>query len=255
MSATPMVKAEGVHKSFGLVEVLKGIDLEVAPREVFCLVGPSGSGKSTFLRCINHLEKINAGRLSVDGELVGYRQQGDKLYELKDREVAAKRRDIGMVFQRFNLFPHMTALENVMEAPVQVKRESKAAARERALSLLERVGLTGKEHNYPSQLSGGQQQRVAIARALAMEPKLMLFDEPTSALDPELVGEVLDVMRSLAVDGMTMIVVTHEMGFAREVGDALVFMDDGVVVEAGHPRDVLTRPQHERTKAFLSKVL
>ncbi|MEO3843580.1 MULTISPECIES: amino acid ABC transporter ATP-binding protein [unclassified Streptomyces] len=250
-----MVRAEGVHKSFGLTHVLKGIDLEVAPREVFCLVGPSGSGKSTFLRCINHLEKINAGRLYVDGHLVGYRQQGNKLYELKEREVAAQRKDIGMVFQRFNLFPHMTALENVMEAPVQVKRESKATARERALRLLDRVGLADKAGGYPTQLSGGQQQRVAIARALAMEPKLMLFDEPTSALDPELVGEVLDVMRDLAESGMTMIVVTHEMGFAREVGDALVFMDDGAVVESGHPRDVLTNPQHQRTKTFLSKVL
>ncbi|MEU7040516.1 amino acid ABC transporter ATP-binding protein [Streptomyces varsoviensis] len=250
-----MVKAEGVHKSFGPTHVLKGIDLEVAPREVFCLIGPSGSGKSTFLRCINHLEKINAGRLSVDGELVGYRQHGNKLYELKDREVAEKRRDIGMVFQRFNLFPHMTAIENVMEAPVQVKREAKAVARERAERLLDRVGLADKAANYPAQLSGGQQQRVAIARALAMEPKLMLFDEPTSALDPELVGDVLDVMRSLAEDGMTMIVVTHEMGFAREVGDSVVFMDDGVVVEAGHPREVLTNPRHERTKSFLSKVL
>ncbi|MEV0262537.1 amino acid ABC transporter ATP-binding protein [Streptomyces sp. NPDC050617] len=250
-----MVKAEGVHKSFGPTHVLKGIDLEVAPREVFCLIGPSGSGKSTFLRCINHLEKVNAGRLSVDGELVGYRQQGNKLYELKDREVAEKRRDIGMVFQRFNLFPHMTAIENVMEAPVQVKREAKAVARERAERLLDRVGLADKAANYPAQLSGGQQQRVAIARALAMEPKLMLFDEPTSALDPELVGDVLDVMRSLAEDGMTMIVVTHEMGFAREVGDSVVFMDDGVVVEAGNPREVLTNPRHERTKSFLSKVL
>ncbi|MFE0331908.1 amino acid ABC transporter ATP-binding protein [Streptomyces sp. NPDC058960] len=251
----PMVKAEGVHKSFGSAHILKGIDLEVNPREVFCLIGPSGSGKSTFLRCINHLEKISAGRLYVDGDLVGYRQKGDKLFELKEREVAAQRRDIGMVFQRFNLFPHMTALENVMEAPVQVKRESRAAARERAQRLLDRVGLGDRTGHYPAQLSGGQQQRVAIARALAMEPKLMLFDEPTSALDPELVGEVLDVMRDLAEDGMTMIVVTHEMGFAREVGDSLVFMDDGVVVEAGHPREVLTNPQHERTKSFLSKVL
>ncbi|WUH57740.1 amino acid ABC transporter ATP-binding protein [Streptomyces sp. NBC_00442] len=250
-----MVKAEGVHKSFGPAHILKGIDLEVAEGEVFCLIGPSGSGKSTFLRCINHLEQINAGRLYVDGDLVGYRQKGDKLYELKDSEVALKRRDIGMVFQRFNLFPHMTAVENVMEAPVQVKRESKSVARERALKLLDRVGLADKAGNYPSQLSGGQQQRVAIARALAMQPKLMLFDEPTSALDPELVGDVLDVMRGLAEDGMTMIVVTHEMGFAREVGDSLVFMDDGVVVEAGHPRDVLTNPQHDRTKSFLSKVL
>ncbi|MFC5724799.1 amino acid ABC transporter ATP-binding protein [Streptomyces gamaensis] len=250
-----MVKAEGVRKSFGAVEVLKGIDLEVAPREVFCVIGPSGSGKSTFLRCINHLEKINAGRLYVDGQLVGYRQQGNRLHELKDREVAEQRRDIGMVFQRFNLFPHMTALENVMEAPVQVKGETKSVARERAVRLLDRVGLADKAAGYPSQLSGGQQQRVAIARALAMEPKLMLFDEPTSALDPELVGDVLDVMRSLAEDGMTMIVVTHEMGFAREVGDSLVFMDDGVVVESGDPRQVLTRPRHERTKSFLSKVL
>ncbi|MFE9117474.1 amino acid ABC transporter ATP-binding protein [Streptomyces sp. NPDC007172] len=255
MTAQPMVKAEGVHKSFGPAHILKGIDLEVAEGEVFCLIGPSGSGKSTFLRCINHLEQINAGRLYVDGELVGYRQKGDKLYELKDSEVALKRRDIGMVFQRFNLFPHMTAVENVMEAPVQVKREPKAVARERALKLLDRVGLADKAGNYPSQLSGGQQQRVAIARALAMDPKLMLFDEPTSALDPELVGDVLDVMRGLAEDGMTMIVVTHEMGFAREVGDSLVFMDDGVVVEAGNPRDVLTNPQHDRTKSFLSKVL
>ncbi|MFJ8784012.1 MULTISPECIES: amino acid ABC transporter ATP-binding protein [unclassified Streptomyces] len=251
----PMVKAEGVHKSFGLAHILKGIDLEVNPREVFCLIGPSGSGKSTFLRCINHLEKISAGRLSVDGRLVGYRQSGDKLYELKEKEVAAQRRDIGMVFQRFNLFPHMTALENIVEAPVQVKGESKAVARERAERLLDRVGLAEHKDHYPSRLSGGQQQRVAIARALAMEPKLMLFDEPTSALDPELVGEVLDVMRDLAADGMTMIVVTHEMGFAREVGDSLVFMDDGVVVESGHPRDVLTNPQHERTQSFLSKVL
>ncbi|GAA0308612.1 amino acid ABC transporter ATP-binding protein [Streptomyces polychromogenes] len=255
MTAQPMVKAEGVHKSYGAAHILRGIDLEVAPREVFCLVGPSGSGKSTFLRCINHLERINAGRLSVDGQLVGYKQKGDKLYELKDSEVAAQRRDIGMVFQRFNLFPHMTAIENVMEAPVMVKGESKAVARERAVKLLDRVGLGDKGGNYPTQLSGGQQQRVAIARALAMEPKLMLFDEPTSALDPELVGDVLDVMRDLAESGMTMVVVTHEMGFAREVGDNLVFMDGGVVVESGHPRDVLGNPQHDRTKAFLSKVL
>ncbi|MEV8094892.1 amino acid ABC transporter ATP-binding protein [Kitasatospora sp. NPDC085879] len=250
-----MVRAESVHKSYGLVEVLKGIDLEVKTGEVFVLVGPSGSGKSTFLRCINHLEKINAGRLYVDGDLVGYRQKGERLYELKDSEVARQRADIGMVFQHFNLFPHMTALENVVEAPVQVKGESKSAAKERGLALLERVGLAGKAASYPSQLSGGQQQRVAIARALAMQPKLMLFDEPTSALDPELVGEVLDVMRGLAEEGMTMVVVTHEMGFAREVGDALVFMDAGVVVESGDPREVLSNPQHERTKLFLSKVL
>ncbi|MFJ8043036.1 amino acid ABC transporter ATP-binding protein [Kitasatospora sp. NPDC096147] len=251
----PLVRAEGVRKSFGAVEVLKGIDLEVKQGEVFCLVGPSGSGKSTFLRCINHLERINAGRLWVDGELVGYRQKGDRLHELKDSEVALQRRDIGMVFQRFNLFPHMTALENVIEAPVQVKGLGKAEAKAKGLELLARVGLADKAGNYPSQLSGGQQQRVAIARALAMEPKLMLFDEPTSALDPELVGDVLDVMRQLAQDGMTMIVVTHEMGFAREVGDALVFMDGGVVVESGHPREVLTNPRHERTRAFLSRVL
>ncbi len=251
----PMVRAEQVHKSYGQLEVLKGIDLEVQPGEVFCLVGPSGSGKSTFLRCINHLEQINAGRLYVDGDLMGYRERNGKLYELKDREVALKRRDIGMVFQRFNLFPHLTAIENVMEAPVRVKGESKQAARERAEARLAQVGLADKAASYPSQLSGGQQQRVAIARALAMEPKLMLFDEPTSALDPELVGDVLDCMRELAEQGMTMIVVTHEMGFAREVGDALVFMDGGVVVESGHPREVLTNPQHERTRAFLSKVL
>ncbi|UED88333.1 amino acid ABC transporter ATP-binding protein [Streptomyces profundus] len=250
-----MVKAERVHKRFGVVEVLKGIDLEVAFGEVSCVVGPSGSGKSTLLRCVNHLEKINAGRLWVDGELVGYRQRGDKLYEMREREVAQQRRDIGMVFQRFNLFPHMTALENVMEAPVQVKRVPKAEARERAALLLTSVGLSDRMLNYPAQLSGGQQQRVAIARALAMEPKLMLFDEPTSALDPELVGEVLDVMRKLAESGMTMIVVTHEMGFAREVGDSLVFMDEGAVVETGAPRDVLGDPREERTRAFLSKVL
>jgi polar amino acid transport system ATP-binding protein len=250
-----MVKAEAVHKSFGHVEVLKGIDLEVAPREVMCIVGPSGSGKSTFLRCINHLERIDAGRLWVDGHLVGYRERGGRLHELRDAEVSAQRREIGMVFQRFNLFPHMTALENVVEAPIQVQGVARAEARERGAALLERVGLGDRVHNYPNQLSGGQQQRVAIARALAMQPKLMLFDEPTSALDPELVGEVLDVMRGLAADGMTMVVVTHEMGFAREVGDSLVFMDDGAVVEAGDPRQVLTDPQHERTRSFLSKVL
>ena len=250
----PMVKAEGVRKRFGRLDVLKGVDLEVMPRAVMCVVGPSGSGKSTFLRCINHLEKISGGRLWVDGELVGYRQRGEKLYELKEKEVAQHRRDIGMVFQRFNLFPHMTALGNVIEAPLQVRRLPREEARERGLELLERVGLAERSDMYPSQLSGGQQQRVAIARALAMEPKLMLFDEPTSALDPELVGDVLDVMRKLAEAGMTMIVVTHEMGFAREVGDALVFMDDGVVVEVGKPRDVINNPQHERTQAFLSKV-
>ncbi len=255
MSSPALVRAEAVHKSYGRLEVLRGIDLEVAPREVMCLIGPSGSGKSTFLRCINHLEKIDAGKLYVDGELVGYRQRGDKLHELPDREVCRKRSEIGMVFQRFNLFPHMTALENVAEAPVRVKREPGAAVAERARSLLHRVGLGDKIDAYPNQLSGGQQQRVAIARALAMQPKLMLFDEPTSALDPELVGDVLDVMRGLAEDGMTMVVVTHEMGFAREVGDTLLFMDGGVIVESGTPREVIANPQHERTKAFLSKVL
>ena len=254
MSA-PMVLAERVRKSFGSIEVLKGIDLEVQRGQVCCLLGPSGSGKSTFLRCINHLEKIDGGRLSVDGELVGYRQQGEKLYELKDRETASKRAEIGMVFQRFNLFPHMTALGNIVEAPIRVKELSRDAAEARARTLLHRVGLADKTHAYPAQLSGGQQQRVAIARALAMEPKLMLFDEPTSALDPELVGEVLDVMRGLAADGMTMLVVTHEMGFARDVADTVVFMDDGVVVESGSPGAVIDDPQHARTKSFLGKVL
>jgi polar amino acid transport system ATP-binding protein len=250
-----MVEAVQVHKSFGRVEVLRGIDLTVMPGEVACVIGPSGSGKSTFLRCINHLERIDAGAMRVDGELIGYREAGGKLHELRESEVARQRRDIGMVFQRFNLFPHKTAAENVMEAPRTVRREPRREARERAMALLDRVGLSDKYDSYPAQLSGGQQQRVAIARALAMQPRLMLFDEPTSALDPELVGEVLDVMRGLAGEGMTMVVVTHEMGFAREVGDTLVFMDEGRIVEAGHPRDVLGRPQHERTQAFLSKVL
>jgi polar amino acid transport system ATP-binding protein len=251
----PMIKAERVHKRFGRLEVLKGVSLEVQPGEVLCMLGPSGSGKSTFLRCINHLEKIDAGRLWVDGELVGYRQSGDKLYELRDAEVCRKRAQIGMVFQLFNLFGHMTALENVIEAPIRVKRVPKPEAVKQGKELLDRVGLADKLDNYPSQLSGGQQQRVAIARALAMQPKLMLFDEPTSALDPELVGEVLDVMRLLVRDGMTMAVVTHEIGFAREVGDTLVFMDGGVIVESGNPREVLANPRHERTRAFLSKVL
>ncbi|TQM35910.1 amino acid ABC transporter ATP-binding protein [Pseudonocardia cypriaca] len=251
----PMVEAVDVHKSFGRVEVLRGIDLTVQPGEVACIIGPSGSGKSTFLRCINHLERIDAGQMRVNGDLIGYRESGGKLYELRESEVARQRREIGMVFQRFNLFPHMTAAENVMEAPRTVRRDPRQAARKRAVELLDRVGLIDKCDTYPGQLSGGQQQRVAIARALAMEPRLMLFDEPTSALDPELVGEVLDVMRGLARDGMTMVVVTHEMGFAREVGDSLVFMDEGRVVEAGDPREVLTNPQQERTKLFLSKVL
>ena len=251
----PMVKAEGVHKRFGRLEVLKGITLQVMPGEVMVLLGPSGSGKSTFLRCINHLEKINSGRLSVDGELVGYRQVGDELHELRESDIARKRAEIGMVFQHFNLFPHMTALENVTCAPMRVKRIPRDRANTSARELLARVGLPEKLGAYPAQLSGGQQQRVAIARALAMEPKLMLFDEPTSALDPELVDEVLQAMQQLAREGMTMIVVTHEMGFAREVADTVVFMDAGVVVESGDPASVLSRPRHERTRSFLSKVL
>jgi polar amino acid transport system ATP-binding protein len=253
--AHPMVHAEAVHKHFGVLHVLKGVSLAVQPGEVMCLLGPSGSGKSTFLRCINHLENIDAGRLYVDGELVGYRQHRGKLYELKDREICRKRSEIGMVFQHFNLFPHMTAMQNVVEAPIRVKGKTRAVASARAEELLERVGLGDKANAYPRQLSGGQQQRVAIARALAMQPKLMLFDEPTSALDPELVGDVLAVIRDLALSGMTMIVVTHEMGFAREVGDTLVFMDEGLVVEVGPPREVMANPRHERTRAFLSKVL
>ena len=253
----PMVLAESVCKNFGALRVLKGITLEVGKGQVLVMVGPSGSGKSTFLRCINHLEQVNAGRLYVDGDLIGYREKkrGDKLYEISPRDAAKQRRDIGMVFQHFNLFPHRTALENLVEAPMHVKRVKKADAVARAKDLLDQVGMAEKATAYPAQLSGGQQQRVAIARALAMNPKLMLFDEPTSALDPELVGEVLEVMKKLAEKGMTMVVVTHEMGFAREVADQLVFMDDGVVVESGPPREVLANPKHERTKAFLSKVL
>ncbi|MFM1731352.1 amino acid ABC transporter ATP-binding protein [Prescottella soli] len=250
-----MVRAERVCKNYGALQVLRGISLEIERGQVLCLIGPSGSGKSTFLRCINHLEQVNAGRLYVDGELVGYAERGGKLYELSPRAAARQRRDIGMVFQHFNLFPHRTALENIIEAPMQVKKVSRAKAIERARDLLDRVGLSEKADAYPAQLSGGQQQRVAIARALAMDPKLMLFDEPTSALDPELVGEVLGVMKQLAKDGMTMVVVTHEMGFAREVADQLVFMDGGVVVESGVPRELLANPQQERTKAFLSKLL
>jgi polar amino acid transport system ATP-binding protein len=253
--AVPMVQGVAVHKSFGDLRILKGIDLTVPPGSVTCLIGPSGSGKTTFLRCINHLEKITAGRLYVDGTLVGYEERGGKLHEVHPRVAAKQRREIGMVFQHFNLFPHMTALENIIEAPTRVKKQSKAQSVEKARALLKQVGLAEKEKSYPAQLSGGQQQRVAIARALAMEPKLMLFDEPTSALDPELVGEVLEVMKQLARSGMTMVVVTHEMGFAREVADDLVFMDGGVVVESGNPREVLANPQHQRTKAFLSKVL
>jgi polar amino acid transport system ATP-binding protein len=252
---TAMVDAQSIHKSFGLNQVLKGITFEVQPGQVVCVLGPSGSGKSTFLRCINHLEKINAGRLYVDGELVGYRQQGDRLHELHEKEIARKRTEIGMVFQNFNLFPHMTALENITEAPTRVKGEPKSEVDARARDLLAQVGLSEKATAYPRQMSGGQQQRVAIARALAMRPKLMLFDEPTSALDPELVGDVLAVMRALAASGMTMIVVTHEIGFAREVADKVVFMDAGVVVESGTPSELLANPRHERTRAFLAQVL
>ena len=251
----PMVKAEGVHKRFGSVEVLKGISMEVARGEVVCLLGASGSGKSTFLRCINHLEKIDAGRLLVDGELVGYRQVGARLHELHDRDICRHRAEVGMVFQRFNLFGHMTALENIIEAPMLVRKMPKAQATERARELLARVGLADRGSAYPNQLSGGQQQRIAIARALAMSPKLMLFDEPTSALDPELVGEVLDVMKSLARDGMTMVVVTHEMGFAREVADRVVMMDQGTIIESAPPEQFFGAPQHERTRQFLSKIL
>ncbi|GAA2199124.1 MULTISPECIES: amino acid ABC transporter ATP-binding protein [Sinomonas] len=253
--AGELVRIEGVHKYYGQHHVLRGIDMTVRQGEVAVLIGPSGSGKSTLLRCINHLETISAGRIFVDDELIGYREHGGRLHELRVKEIARQRRNIGMVFQRFNLFGHKTAVENVMEAPVQVKGHDRASARKRALELLDRVGLSDRANHYPAQLSGGQQQRVAIARALAMDPELMLFDEPTSALDPELVGDVLNVMKDLAASGMTMIVVTHEIGFAREVGDTLTFMDGGVVVESGNPRDVIANPQHERTKGFLSKVL
>ena len=254
-TTTPAVHAEEVFKAYGRIDALIGVNLTVAPQEVVVIVGPSGSGKSTFLRCINHLEKIDSGRLSVDGELVGYVQKGTKLYELPQKEIARNRSRIGMVFQRFNLFPNRTALENVMIGPVEVLKVDRQTARDRANQLLARVGLGDRGDHYPSQLSGGQQQRVAIARALCMQPKLMLFDEPTSALDPELVQEVLDVMKDLARDGMTMIVVTHEMGFAREVADRIVFMDAGSIIEEGAPRDLISNPQHARTKAFMSKIL
>jgi len=252
----PMVKAESVHKRFGRLEVLKGVSLEIESGQVVCIIGPSGSGKSTFLRCINHLEKIDAGRLWVDGELVGYRQAGDKLYELRDSEICEDRAEIGMVFQSFNLFGHMTALENVIEAPIRVKKIPKRLAQAQAKDLLARVGLGDKLDSYPSQLSGGQQQRVAIARALAMTPKLMLFDEPTSALDPELVGEVLEVMKSLAFDfNTTMLVVTHEMGFAREAADRVLMMDDGRIIEEGTPEHFFREPSEDRTRQFLSAIL
>lgn len=250
-----MVKSEDVHKRFGSNEVLKGISLEVARGEVVCLLGASGSGKSTFLRCINHLEQIDSGRLWVDGQMVGYRQVGNRLYELHDRDICRHRAEVGMVFQRFNLFGHMTALQNIIEAPMHVLKLPKAQAVERARQLLDRVGLGDRGDAFPNQLSGGQQQRIAIARALAMQPKLMLFDEPTSALDPELVGEVLDVMKSLARDGMTMVVVTHEMGFAREVADRVVMMHQGQIIESAPPEQFFGAPSHERTKQFLSKIL
>lgn len=250
-----MIDAQNVCKSYGSLDVLKGINLQVPKGTVTCLIGPSGSGKSTMLRCCNHLEKVTAGRLYVDGELIGYREKNGTLYEISEKEAAAQRANIGMVFQNFNLFPHLTVLQNIIEAPVHVKKQAPAEAKKRALELLDQVGLAHKAEAYPLQLSGGQQQRVAIARAVAMEPKLMLFDEPTSALDPELVGDVLKVMRSLAENGMTMLVVTHEMGFAREVADQVAFMDGGVVVEIGTPSQVIDNPQHERTKTFLSSLL
>lgn len=250
-----MVEAVGVHKLFGELHVLKGVNLTVARGEVCVLLGPSGSGKSTLIRCINELEEISAGRMLVDGELVGMREVNGVLHRLPDREIAAQRAKVGMVFQRFNLFPHMTALQNVMEAPCQVKGLPKPVAEALARDHLEKVGLSDRVHHYPAQLSGGQQQRVAIARALAMEPELMLFDEPTSALDPELVGEVLSVMKELAASGMTMVVVTHEIGFAREVADHVVFMDDGMIIEKGPPSAVLDDPREERTRDFLAKVL
>ncbi len=255
VAGQPMVKAEQVWKSFGKLDVLKGIDLEVMPQETYVLLGPSGGGKSTLLRCINHLEKIDAGRLWVGGDLMGYRQKGTALHEMGPKDVSRQRSHVGMVFQRFNLFPHKTAIENVMEAPVYVQHVARKKAEEEAIELLTLVGLREKLDTYPAQLSGGQQQRVAIARALAMHPKLMLFDEPTSALDPELVGEVLDVMKRLAKEGMTMVVVTHEIGFAKEVADGVALMDGGVIVEKGPPNEVLVNPKEERTKVFLSKVL
>ena len=250
-----VVEATDVHKSFGRLHVLKGVSMTVKRQEVVVVIGASGSGKTTFIRCINHLEKIQAGRISVNGHLIGYRDVNGKLVEDRERNIARQRQEIGMVFQRFNLFPHKTALQNIIEAPVQVRKTPVAEATEMGRALLARVGLSAKENVYPSQLSGGQQQRVAIARALAMKPALMLFDEPTSALDPEMIGEVLEVMKELAREGMTMIVVTHEMGFAREVADRVVMMDDGQIIEQGSPEHFFQNPTHERTKAFLSKIL
>jgi len=250
-----MVDARNIYKSYGSVEVLKDVSLQVKPGEVTCVLGPSGGGKSTLLRCLNHLEKPDDGTITIDGELIGYRRNNDVLHELGNRAISRQREDIGMVFQSFNLFPHMTALQNITEAPGRIRREPKVQREAHAQSLLAQVGLGDKGGRYPSQLSGGQQQRVAIARALAMRPKVMLFDEPTSALDPELVGEVLDVMRRLAASGVTMVVVTHEIGFAREVADNVVFMDHGVVVETGAPERVFDAPEHQRTTEFLSRVL
>jgi polar amino acid transport system ATP-binding protein len=253
--STPLVKATDVRKSYGRNEVLKGINFEVAAGQVVCLIGPSGSGKSTMLRCINHLETIDGGELTVDGHHVGYIRRGNVLHEISEREASRRRAEIGMVFQQFNLFPHMSVIDNLIEAPVRVKKERRDAARTRGLELLDRVGLAEKVDAYPRQLSGGQQQRVAIARALAMQPKLMLFDEPTSALDPELVGEVVTVMEDLAATGMTMIVVTHEMDFARAAADEVVFMSEGHIVEQGNPDEVLSNPRNSRTRSFLARVL
>ena len=250
-----VLRATDVHKRFGRLEVLKGVSLDVRQGETVCLIGPSGSGKTTFIRCINHLEKIDSGRIEVNGRLIGYRERDGKLREDSERSIARQRTQIGMVFQRFNLFPHKTALENVIEAPVHVLGVSRDEAEEDAWQLLVRVGLGGKRDTYPGKLSGGQQQRVAIARALAMKPALMLFDEPTSALDPEVTGEVLSVMEELADDGTTMIVVTHEMGFARKAADRVVMMDDGQIIEEGTPEHFFDAPEHERTRQFLSKIL
>ena len=250
-----LVEIHNVHKSYSGVEVLRGVDLTVQPGEVVAILGPSGSGKSTLLRTINHLESVDRGSVTVDGQLIGYERRGDKLYELREKEILKRRTQIGIVFQNFNLFPHLTALENITEAPIDLGLATKDEARAQALELLERVDLSDKAAHYPRQLSGGQQQRVAIARALALNPKVLLFDEPTSALDPELVGEVLDVIRGLARSGTTLIIVTHEIGFAREVADRVVFVDDGAIVEQGTPDVVLTHPEHPRTREFLAKVL
>ncbi len=252
---TPMVDAQNVHKSFHNNEVLRGVSMQIQKGEVVVIIGPSGSGKTTFLRCINHLEKINKGKILIDGEPMGYREEGDRVVEDSEKNIARMRAEIGMVFQRFNLFPHMTALQNIMEAPCQVRHAAREQSERRARELLAKVGLAEKADAYPARLSGGQQQRVAIARALAMDPKLMLFDEATSALDPELVGEVLKVMRQLAEEGMTMMVVTHEMSFARDVADRVIFMDGGVIVEQGKPADIFSNPREERTRSFLRKVL